>query len=163
MVYKIRKWLQSPSKRHSYVTPGGAGQPPFRCNAGWSEPLYTALILESFFLPWAMFCVYGEMNEMPIQRIREWMKWNEMNEMEKICREQTSRHSENSKTFMTAWPHDCCAVLYRTVLYYTVLYCTIKNEKICRQTENRQSNKQVAGAGFEGPLWSAENYKNIYG
>ena len=54
-----RKWIQSPSKRRSDVTPGGAGQPPFRCNSGWSEPLYTALILESFFLPWAMFCVYG--------------------------------------------------------------------------------------------------------
>merc|ERR1712208_129841 len=35
-----------------------------------------------------------------------------------------------------------CTVLYRTVLYYTVLYSTIKNEKICREQTNNQTNKQ---------------------
>ena len=34
---QIRKWIQSPSKCRSDVTPGAAAQPPFRCNAGWSE------------------------------------------------------------------------------------------------------------------------------
>jgi len=34
---QIRKWIQSPSKRRSDVTPGAAAHPPFRCNAGWIE------------------------------------------------------------------------------------------------------------------------------
>merc|ERR1712089_27308 len=33
-----------------------------------------------------------------------------------------------------------CTVLYRTVLYYTVLYCTRRNEKICRQRTNKQTD-----------------------
>merc|ERR1712115_468249 len=34
---QIRKLIQSPSKRRSDVTPGGAGQAPFRCNAGTKD------------------------------------------------------------------------------------------------------------------------------
>ena len=44
-----------------------------------------------------------------------------------------------------------CDVLYSIVLYCTVLYCTILYFTVL----------QLAGAGFEGPMWSANKLEKV--
>ena len=83
------------------------------------HPLYTALILELFFLPWAMFCVYDTNTSVFILGTNFWSAAALYcrNKLENLLRtdrqinrqtnKQTDKQTENSKTEATLSPVVC--------------------------------------------------------
>ena len=111
--------------------------PPTRTT---KHPLYTALILESFFWPWAMFCVYDANTSVFILGTFFWSaaafycrkKLENLPRTDKQTNKQTNKQTENSKTEATLSPVDCRGTRANSARWNTItIYITKYDLTFC--------------------------------